>query len=111
MLTFSNPERRFILTLLILGTLCLGLSYYRNTQSTEKIETIAIKEPSYIININKATALELERLPGIGPTLAMDIVIYREKIDGFKDIEDLKHIKGIGDKKFKKIMYFITVSE
>ena len=49
------------------------------------------------ININTATALELDKLPGVGPVRAADIISYREKNNGFKTIEDLKNIKGIGD--------------
>jgi|YelNatPaOPRAMG01_1025707.scaffolds.fasta_scaffold00897_2 competence protein ComEA len=55
------------------------------------------------ININYATEKELENLPGIGPSLAKRIVEYREQNGPFKDIEEIKNVKGIGDKKFEQI--------
>lgn len=61
------------------------------------------------IDINMATARDFEALPGIGPKLAQRIVETRKRIGGFKAVGDLKKVKGIGDKKFKKIQERITV--
>jgi competence protein ComEA len=61
------------------------------------------------ININTATAKELESLPGIGPVLAQRIVDYRAQKGGFKSIEEIKEVSGIGDKKFEAIKDLITV--
>ncbi|GAB4342180.1 MAG: hypothetical protein Kow0089_17050 [Desulfobulbaceae bacterium] len=55
------------------------------------------------ININSATAAELEALPGIGPAKAEAIVKYREEHGKFKKIEDLVLVKGIGEKVLEKI--------
>lgn len=63
------------------------------------------------ININTATATELDKLPGVGPVRAADIISYREKNNGFKTIEDLKNIKGIGDVSFEKIKDLVTVGD
>lgn len=60
------------------------------------------------LDINMATAQDFEALPGIGPKLAQKIVETRERLGGFKTIDDLKKVKGIGDKKFKKIMDKLT---
>lgn len=56
-----------------------------------------------IINLNTATAKELETLPGIGPALARRIVAFREKRQGFKRIEELLAIPGISERKWKAI--------
>ncbi|MEK7842063.1 MAG: helix-hairpin-helix domain-containing protein [Deltaproteobacteria bacterium] len=56
------------------------------------------------LDINMATVQDFEALPGIGPKLAQEIVETRERLGGFKTIDDLKKVKGIGDKKFSKIM-------
>jgi competence protein ComEA len=56
-----------------------------------------------IINLNTATAKELEALPGIGPALAKRIIAFREKRHGFKRIEELLAIPGISEKKWKVI--------
>ncbi|GEM_PF-2329515 len=55
------------------------------------------------LDINRATIQDFEALPGIGPKLAREIVETREKFGDFKTIDDLKKVKGIGDKKFRKI--------
>lgn len=61
------------------------------------------------ININTANLTELDKLPGVGPVRAADIIAYREKNNGFKTIEEIKNIKGIGDASFEKIKDLITV--
>jgi len=54
------------------------------------------------IDINKATLKELMTLPGIGKVKAQAIIKYRQK-HPFKNIDDLKNVKGIGPKLFNKI--------
>ncbi len=56
-----------------------------------------------MINLNTASGKELEELVGIGPSLAGRIVEYREVNSEFRDINELKLVKGIGDKVFEKI--------
>ena len=61
------------------------------------------------INLNTATAKELEALPGIGPALAKRIIAFREKRQGFKRIEELLAIPGISEKKWKAIREKVDV--
>lgn len=61
------------------------------------------------ININRATAGELELLPGIGPAKAGAIIEFREKQGPFARAQDLKKVSGIGDVTFAKIESLITV--
>ncbi len=61
------------------------------------------------ININSATQQELQKLKGVGPALASRIIAYREEIGRFDNIDEIKHIKGIGDKLFEKIRPYIIV--
>lgn len=63
------------------------------------------------VNINTATEKELAGLPGIGAAIAKRIVEYREANKGFKSIEELKKVKGIGSKKFEAIKDRLTVGE
>lgn len=61
------------------------------------------------LNINKATAEQLDSLPGVGPAIAQKIVEYRESSGGFKSIEELNNVSGIGDEKYKDIKSIVTV--
>ncbi len=61
------------------------------------------------ININTASASELETLPGIGPTRAAAIVKYREQHGFFKDIGELIEISGIGPKTLENLRVLITI--
>ncbi len=61
------------------------------------------------ININTASESELDSLPGIGPTYAKRIIEYRNANGGFKSIEEIKNVKGIGDKTFLKFKDRITI--
>ena len=56
-----------------------------------------------IISLNNATVADLDRLSGIGPALAQRIVDYRDKNGGFKNVEEIKLVSGIGDKLYEKI--------
>lgn len=62
------------------------------------------------VNINTASAAELERLPGIGASTAARIVEYREKNGAFKKVEELMNVRGIGEKSFLKLKPLITVA-
>jgi competence protein ComEA len=62
------------------------------------------------ININRASQLQLEKLPGIGPVKARSIVEYRELNGDFNDLPDLILVKGIGEKTFEQIKPMITIS-
>lgn len=55
------------------------------------------------VNINTATAMELQKVKGIGEKTAKAIVQYRKKHGKFSRISDLVNVKGIGEKKLKKM--------
>ena len=62
------------------------------------------------INLNTATVAQLETLPGIGKSTAERILEYRQKNGGFKKVEDLMNVRGIGEKSFLKMKALITVN-
>lgn len=57
-----------------------------------------------MININLASVVELEQLPGVGPATAKAIVAYREKNGAFLRVEDLLKVRGIGPAKLSEIL-------
>lgn len=64
-----------------------------------------------LININTASAAELDALPGIGPTTAQKIVDYRTKNGPFVSTEDIINVSGIGPASYERIKNLITVGQ
>lgn len=62
------------------------------------------------LNLNTATAVELESLPGIGAQTAARIVEYRQKNGPFKKIEEVMNVRGVGEKSFLRIKDRLTVA-
>ena len=63
-----------------------------------------------LVNLNVASAGEIEKLPGVGPAMAARIIEYRQKNGGFKKVEDLMNVKGIAEKTFLKLKPLVTVT-
>jgi competence protein ComEA len=63
------------------------------------------------VDLNRATLEQLVALPKIGPAVAQRVIEYREKSGGFKKVEDLLNVRGIGDKTFAQLRDRITVGE
>lgn len=61
------------------------------------------------LNINRATLEQLDTLPGVGPSIAQKIIDYRISSGGFKSIEELNNVSGIGEEKYKDIKNLITI--
>jgi competence protein ComEA len=62
------------------------------------------------LDLNRASAQEFEELPGIGPVLAERIIDYRKSGKTFRTVDDLRAVKGIGQKKFDRIRALVTVT-
>jgi len=75
----------------------------------QKSSTAVPRSPSSPLNINTATAAELEQLPGIGPSLAARIVQYRQEHGPFRTVDALLLVSGIGPATLDRIRPLITV--
>lgn len=70
----------------------------------------AKQPPAHPIDLNTATALQLEQLPGIGPSRASAIIAFREKSGPFKRIEDLLAVRGITKQRLEKIRPYVKIT-
>jgi competence protein ComEA len=66
-------------------------------------------DPSGLVNLNSATQAELEALPGIGPSLAGSIITERERRGGFRSVNELRDVRGIGEKRFADLKDKVTI--
>ncbi|MGQ7419748.1 ComEA family DNA-binding protein [Streptococcus suis] len=62
-----------------------------------------------LVNLNTATEADLQTISGIGAKRAADIIAYREANGGFKSVNDLNNVSGIGDKTIESIRPYVTV--
>lgn len=80
-------------------------------QNADNSKQATAKQPvSGMVNINTATLAQLDTLVGIGPVYAQRIIDYRSSHGGFKSIDEIKNVKGIGDKTFDKFKDKITMN-
>jgi competence protein ComEA len=72
-------------------------------------DAVPAEDPRARININSATAEELEALPSIGEVIAARIIAYREQNGPFRSVDDLIHVEGISDRTIDEIRNLVTV--
>ena len=95
--------------------LVFGLASFATGQTTTAAKPQKAKTAKTVatlaapVNLNTATVAQLDALPGIGKSTAQRIVEYRQKNGGFKKIEELMNVKGVGEKSFLKLKPVITV--
>jgi competence protein ComEA len=65
--------------------------------------------PAGKVDLNTATQAQLEELPGIGPTYAQAIIAERQRRGGFTSVNELRSVRGIGDKRFAELAPLVTV--
>jgi competence protein ComEA len=61
------------------------------------------------VDLNRASAADLESLPGIGPSLAQAIIDYREQHGAFRSVDDLADVRGIGPAKMEQVRPLVRV--
>ena len=86
-----------------------GAETEAKTEGEDGSESQSQEETSGLVNINSASAAQLDTLPGIGAAYSQRIIDYRDANGGFKSTEELKNVKGIGDKTFDKLKDLVTI--
>jgi competence protein ComEA len=95
----------------LLGTLPAAALAQEAKTATKTAPRAAAKPASTaIVNLNTASATDLESLPGIGAKTAARIVEYRQKNGPFKKVEELMNVQGIGEKNFLKLKPQLSIA-
>ena len=115
----NKSERVLLATALVICALLIGYNLFYSSELREPViiitqETLGEEENSPevsdLIDINHANKEELCQLTGIGEVLAQRIIDYRTEYGSFAQPEDLKNVKGIGEKVFERLKEEITLS-
>lgn len=104
-------KRKELIVLLVVICVLIAVNTvnFLRKERLKKSYSLVIGEGRIQLSLNSVGAIELEDLPGVGPVLAERIVEYREQNEGFRSLEELKRVKGIGDKLYQKIFPFVKL--
>jgi len=108
MFCLTTQERQVLLFVSSLALLGLGINFLAKL-FTRPAVIAAIYQDLGKVDLNSADSALLKDIPGIGDTLSSRIIEYHRENGGFKDVEELKNIKGISGSKYEKIREFLTV--
>ena len=109
----------FLVAIILIGAGFWGLRRFNPALFLGKPDFIAVpnedqpqqsaQDKPALLNINTASAEELESLSGIGPQMAKRIIQYREEHGNFISVDALMEVKGLGEKTLEKLKPFISV--
>jgi competence ComEA-like helix-hairpin-helix protein len=105
---FTNEEKTILIAIIAAAAagLLINLIFSYNKKLSEK----PAQSAALIININTASADDLDRLPGVGKVIAGRIVEYRKANGPFRNTAELMKVRGITAKKIEAFKAFVTVS-
>jgi len=107
MFFLTHQERKVLLFLGIFILIGSGLRFFKVNSVEEDFEYQSVAQVMPV-NVNEASQSQLESIPGIGEVIASRVIEYRQNFGPFKGLEDLKKVKGIGDKKIKAAKDYIA---
>ena len=99
--------RRLIWSVMVALALCAGPVWVEAAQDASA--SARQRVPGELIDLNQASAAQLESLPGVGEVTAARIIEYRQENGGFKKIEELMNVRGIGERSFLRLRPLVTV--
>ena len=115
MFNLTRQEKAVLLFVAAIVFVGISISYLTKQNPPLKNYFAAVSyqaaNPPSLINLNNATLDELITLSGVGPELAKRIIDYRDSHGGFRSVEDIKKVKGFGDKKFERLKDTIIVED
>ena len=100
---------RHALFALVLMCLVAAAPHTAAAQAAARATAAPATAPTLVVNLNTASATDLEALPGIGAKTAARIVEYRQKNGPFKKVEELMNVRGVGEKSFLKLKGQVSV--
>jgi competence protein ComEA len=106
--TTSSPET------LVTGTLLVIEKGIQRDEIKIRISRMAADKClalSIPLDLNRVSMGDLCLIPGIGESLAQEVIAYRQRRRGFRSVEELRNVRGIGEKKWKAIKNFLTVTQ
>lgn len=112
MIHLTPQERKVLLFVSFLFALSFILSFYKKTTGNNTccfIDFYSNRAKPVLLDINKATKEELVALPAIGEKTAAAILEYRTTRQGFKNLDELKNIKGISDDKLTLLKKYLKL--
>ncbi len=132
----ENERAVYVQTCILMGVLCLlcagmilfqtlwpqSITIRENSESpapsavssalpSQPEPSVEVFQQEEKVNLNTASAQELDNLPGIGKAIAQAIVEYREEKGAFQTIQQVMEVEGVGEKTFEAIRDLITVGE
>lgn len=103
---FPRSAQGALSVVLVVLSLLLGLRMWSLSNRANRPLDI---QPTYRVDLNRASLAELELLPGLGRTLAQRVREHREKAGGFREVSELLDIKGIGPLVFELLQDRVTI--
>lgn len=115
----KNLSKLFLVGILLCIAVYIGVFIGRtssaNVLSVSDLQQVKQGEPDELtfhkIDLNTATADDLNDIPGVGPAVAKAIIEYRDEYGDYYKVEELKDVKGISDELYESIKEYVTVKD